>query len=171
MSEGNLIRRVKVICKSEMPHVIFMQQSQSSKSREHQPVGTTAKVRWPPKLMGIHPAGLLRSVKTITEMTVEIGERAARWKTAILEANTIQIYAADDEYSIWQDIRGHTDWTIIVESHFSTIRSGGWNQWHYCSRLQTKWDDETFFMTNLWPTGSETWILDLFTFRHWNLLF
>lgn len=51
------------------------------------------------------------SVKTVTEILpiiVEIGERAARWNTAIPEANAIQIYAADDKYSIWQDSRGHT---------------------------------------------------------------
>lgn len=53
--------------------------------------------------MGINPAGLLMSVKTVTEIRpiiVEIGERAARRNTAIPEANTIQIYAADDKYSI-----------------------------------------------------------------------
>lgn len=68
------------------------------------------------------------SVKTVTEIRpiiVEIGERAARWNTAIPEVNTIQIYAADDKYSIWQDSRGHTDWTIFVENRFWFVQDGG----------------------------------------------
>lgn len=72
--EGNLMGSVQVICEDSAERrgdatshfhpgqSIKQQQSRSNKSLEHQPViGTAAKVRWPPKLMRVHPAGLLMS--------------------------------------------------------------------------------------------------------------
>lgn len=74
--------------------------------------------------MGIHPAGILVSVKAVTEILPKIVERERESPTAIPPANSIQINAADKEYSIWQDSRGHTDWTVI-ENDFSFVQDGG----------------------------------------------